>query len=504
MINNKIGLNDVLNVELIESLRLATKSTPILVDFDETLIFRNSTAEYLNNLRPRFIGALLIRLIYFIKPWNWFVSSTSRNQTIDWFLVFLTSILMPWNVFLWPQKAKEVANNHSNENLIRELNKNKNTEVIITSLGFNFIIKPILKAIPIRCQQLIGCKFWRGLKDRQKGKLAIVQETIGINRVYSSIAITDSNDDYPLLKQVALPFLIVWEKAKYKTPMDDIYFPFIYIHKVKRVGQNHFFNWILFDEFPLLIIAFSWISQVPVLNACGILFLLLSSWIIYECGYYENDLVANKYEKKPTLSKAFHEKRIIINWWQPWVWSLVIGGLGVLLVVSSESILTITNIDYRYIFDELLPFSIVPFCGWFILLLFSRLIFFIYNYANKLTRVWLYPMLQISRYIGYFVLMKINIVGVGIILGNVLARCNAYAIYRHTGGNMDVWSKVYDWFSRWLIFIFFVGMVSIAQLDIYLLLNWQTAVITCWWLFRCRKQVFEIVNNIKPIWVDSL
>ena len=496
MKKKEILVSKFFDKKLTESLKLASKNTEILVDFDETLLLRNSTAEYLNSLKPRLLGALLLKIIYLIKPWQWIKKIKLRKPSEDWFLVFFTTILMPWNIFLWSAKAQKMAKQYSNYELIETLNKNKSTEIIVVSVGFNFIIEPILKLMPIKYKQLICCRFWQGLKDRQKGKLAMIREAIGMKKVSSSIAITDSLDDLPLLMKVASPFLIVWEQAKYQAPMTDIYFPLLYLHKVKRVGENYIVKSILLDDFPILILAFTWLSQSPILQAIAMLCFVFSFWCIYEFGYYENDLVAEKYEKKPVLSDTYYDRLVMIQWWQPWIWSLAIAIVCVVLISAGEN----NGFDFLHSDRKFLLVSLKNFYSWFSFLLLSRLGFFIYNYLNKPTRIWLYPLLQFFRYCGFLVLFETNIIGVSLILGHVLARSTSYLVYRYAGANIEQWGKIKDWFLRWLLFITFVAMMSIAQSDLSLLFNWQTTAVSCWWLLRCRKQVIDIFNNIKPIW----
>ena len=52
--------------QAIAAITEASQYTPIILDFDETLLLRNSTAEYINNLRPRFLGFCLIILLKII------------------------------------------------------------------------------------------------------------------------------------------------------------------------------------------------------------------------------------------------------------------------------------------------------------------------------------------------------------------------------------------------------------------------------------------------------
>jgi hypothetical protein len=288
---------------------------------------------------------------------------------------------------------------------------------------------------------------------------------------------------------------------------------------VKRVKQNYIIDIILLDDFPLLVLAFSWVSPLPILNAIGIFCLMLSFWCIYEFGYYENDLVAEKYELKPVLSHTYYKRLITIQWWQPWIWSLIIGLLGVCLVVASE----IAILDISFNFHEVTTNSIAlrwnpidnsdralnslflkAFYKWTCFLLISRLGFFVYNYVNKQTRIWLYPVLQSTRYCGFLIVAVTNMVGVCIIMSYVLARSTTYLVYRYSGGNPNDWPKLQDWFLRLIFFLLFIISISIVESDLTLLFNWQTAVLVFWLFKKCRRQAVEIIKNIKFIWDEEV
>lgn len=301
--------------------------------------------------------------------------------------------------------------------------------------------------------------------------------------------------------------------------MKNSYFPLVYIHKVKRVEQNYIVDIILLDDFPLLVLAFSWVSPLPILNAIGIFCLMLSFWCIYEFGYYENDLVAEKYEQKPVLSHTYYKRLITIQWWQPWIWSLIIGLLGVYFIVAGK----IVTLDISFNFHEVttkslgLRWNIIQdsdrglsslflkaFYKWTCFLLISRLGFFVYNYVNKRTRIWLYPVLQSSRYCGFLIIAATNMVGVCIIMSYVLARSTTYVVYRYSGGNPNDWPKLQDWFLRLIFFLLFIIAISIVESDLPLLFNWQTTVLVFWWLKKCRRQAMEIFKNIKLIWDEEV
>ena len=212
--------------QAIDAIAKADKSTVIILDFDETLLLRNSTAEYLNNLRPRLIGFILLTTLKLIQPWRWLPIPFRGDKTKDWFLVIIPTILLPWTLFLWQKKAKQLADNYSNLELIAAVNNNNHSSIILASLGFEFIINPILQQLPLKCliekdrqnYLLVSCRFWQGARDRNKGKLLMMQEILSNKAIASAIVVTDSKDDLPLLQIVKHPYLIVWSSAKYINP----------------------------------------------------------------------------------------------------------------------------------------------------------------------------------------------------------------------------------------------------------------------------------------------
>ena len=405
----------------ITSISNALPATSIIVDFDETLLLRNSTAEYLNTLQPRILGLLILKFLGLIQPWNWLPKSLKGSANRDWILVVVTTVFFPWTIFLWQHKAKKLAQEHINQELLQTLNSNNNTSIIIATLGFNFIVNPIIQSLPLKSDRVIACRFWQGFKDRTKGKLAMVREVLNPEQIAKAIAITDSEDDLPLLSQVATPCLVVWPLAKYVLfPMSNMYLPFLYLEKVKRPGENYFLKLILADDFPLLLLAFAWGTNNIIWQSLGLLLLLLSFWCIYEVGYYENDLVGEKYEEKPVLSQNYFLYKAMMNPWLPWIWALFFGTLGVVALDmaggSLNSIIRVfPEIDY-----QLLKSSLLLLTYWTGFLLFSRFCFWVYNYCNKQTRIWLYLPIQACRYYAFAVVFPINLIAASLLSSHIL------------------------------------------------------------------------------------
>ncbi|MEL6438958.1 MAG: HAD family hydrolase [Cyanobacteria bacterium J06621_8] len=201
----------------------ADGNTTVILDFDETLLLRNSTAEYINALRPRLVGFILIFLLKIIRPWKWLPYPWGGKPTRDWFLVMIPTLLLPWTLWLWQRQAKDIAAAYSNSELVSAIQKNPTASVIVASLGFNFIIEPILKQMPLKCDRLVGCRFWRGAGDRHLGKLAMMEQILSADQLQSTILVTDSHDDLPLLQVVGQPCLVLWSLAQYIDPFTDFW-----------------------------------------------------------------------------------------------------------------------------------------------------------------------------------------------------------------------------------------------------------------------------------------
>ncbi|MEN9519186.1 MAG: hypothetical protein RLZZ381_1774 [Cyanobacteriota bacterium] len=218
----------------ISAIANATSDNPIIIDFDETLLLRNSTAEYINSLRPRLLGFILIMLLKIIRPWCWLPKIFRGNQTKDWYLVTIPTLLLPWTLLFWRQKAKKLAEKYSNTEIIDAINSNTDAPVIVASLGFNFIITPILQYIPMRYDSLVGCRFWQGASDRQQGKLLMMQKVLSLSAITSAVLVTDSEDDLDLLQVVKQPCFVLWSTAKYVDPFQDFWLDAL-VKKLKKL-----------------------------------------------------------------------------------------------------------------------------------------------------------------------------------------------------------------------------------------------------------------------------
>ncbi len=283
-----------------------------------------------------------------------------------------------------------------------------------------------------------------------------------------------------------------------------IYFPFSYLEKVKRVGENYTLKVIMWDDLPILLFAFAWQVNNSPLQAASILFLLISFWCVYELGYYENDLVAEKYEEQPKLAKTYYEYKLMMSSFLPWFWSLVFGAIGVTLLEKAQGV--------RYLFNgselemQIVAIDPVLLIGlyWGAFLLLTRLCFWAYNNLNKHTRTWLYIWLQSFRYYGFVAVTTINPIGTSLLSSNILARSILYIVYRYSGGNSKDWpTQIPEKVLRCLIFVFILVGFSFSTQDLYLWQNWQTWTIIIWCIIQGKGQFIRMLSRIKPVFEDG-
>lgn len=500
MIYHKTQIFDQCASAVLDLIETAPADTPIIVDFDETLFLRNSTEEYLNSLQPRILGALLLSLLNYLKPWNWLLAPIRGYESRDWLRVVVATILFPWTPILWRWHAKQLAHSYSNAVLLDSIAKNSKVRVIVATQGFEFIVRPIVKHLPLPLSDVIACRFWRGAIDRHKGKHARVKAALEPNTFARAIAITDSTDDTPLLCSVATPCLVTWPNAAYVTAMSDVYIPFLYLERAKRPGKQYFLQSILADDLVTLILALSWLSLQPVIHAFSMLFLLFSFWCIYEAGYHENDRVAEKFEQKPVLSKTYHIYKNRIGLWQPWVYALLFAIPGIILLEFSS--ITIDGVGFGSRFSAILPSkTLTDIALWMGIIVVVRACFWVYNHLDKQTRSWIYPILQGSKYFSFLVVTSTNVIGAMLFVAQVVSRSIPYILYRQG----VAWPEDLLWqVIRCFLFPFILMALALGSHDPYVLISWQVLVIVLWCVFRVRRILWKISRQMRPIWQERL
>ena len=438
---------------------------PLLLDLDETLYLRNSTEDYLDCARPALLAAVLMQALDSIKPWRWTGGATSRDV---WRLQLVLK-LMPWTRDRWQRSLPQRAAQFTNRPLIEALHGRVLRPVIVT-LGFRSLVTPLIAALGIGELAIVAVgdsSFAASCRDRQRGKLAMTVETLGDDTVRNSLVITDSLDDLPLLDRCAVPLRTLWPDARYRCALADVYLPGRYLSQVKRPGERYIVRGILQEDFAFWVLSSVALAALPLQHIAGLLLLLLSFWTIYECGYADNDRIADRFEAEPKLSPPFHANEVATPAAQPWIWAFLFGTAAILLLRWPE------------------PPAIIDFIRWLAVLLATLGWFRLYNRYDKRTRVWLFPGLQLARSAAFAVLVPVAAVGALALAAHVLAKWLPYYVYRFGG---KAWPEAPLPLTRLLFFVVMAPLLVLTQQPASLL-NWTAAALLGWNVYRARNDL---------------
>lgn len=479
--------------EVVSVLKNKSEESLIILDFDETLLLRNSTEEYLNTIQPQAIAAILLIILDAVKPWRYLPKKIGGETSRDWIRVLLLTIVFPWNILLWRSHARKLAETSINTELVEAISIHKNHRVVVATKGFNFIVIPIIKHLNTTIDEIIGCRFWMGCIDRNKNKEDLIASKISCAEIRESVVITDSLDDASLLAIVKHPFLVIWNQAKYIPAMQDAYIPFFYLEKVKRPGQRTIQEIILKNHLISLILALSWISPTPILHIPGISLLVFAFWCIYEVGYHENDRVAEKFEKNPVLSPTYHQYKSKMNQWQPWIWAVILSFFGILLIEASQIyIWKADNIGISEILTrEHITELFIKLFLWLGVLSLTRLTYVAYNYLDEKTRIWIYPVLQVWKFFGFLVVSASNSIGVALLLAQLFVEWIPYSIYRCGGNRKTFQPEIF----RLFVYSFLCLTIAIGMGDVSILINLQFVIIFVWVFLRSKSELMMLLSN---------
>jgi hypothetical protein len=443
---------------------------PLLVDFDETLYLRNSTEDFIDCARPGLLALLLLRVLDVLKPWQ----LTGGIDTRDTWRVCAISTFFPWTRWRWRKKVASFAERYANQELKTALKARGQPPVILTT-GFKSIVKPLLAAMDFHDAPLIAARMY-SLADRRNGKLHMVTRELGAETVRCCLVVTDSINDLELLQNCARPLRTLWPQARYRRAFGGVYLPGEYISKIKHPGERYIFRGVLQEDFAFWLLSSISLSSNAGAHVVGLLLLLLSFWAIYERGYLDNDLAASRYEADPKLSATFGSEAVATPAVQPWIWALLAGAAGVAVLRPDG-----------------MPF-IVHFAGWVAVLISTYACFAFYNRLDKMTRVWLYPLLQFARGTAFMVVVPIEPAGVAALGAHVLSRWVPYQVYRLSAR----WPNARPELVRLISFVL-LSLMIVCSLDLSILLTWSALALLLWNVFRARRDICAIFNSARRL-----
>ncbi len=487
MSKNDSLFNPISNAQnLRQTLESIPSDTTVIVDFDHTLLLSNSTEEYLNLIRPRWLVALVLNTLDFLKPWRIYRTEQSNFIYRDHLRVLITTLLFPWIVPIWKRRAASLGAEFKNETLINILRTNENQRIILASNGYSFIIRPLLEHYPINFSAVLGAKFLNGYLVRKQGKLSLIKTEVGTDILNNSIFITDSLDDKPVLDAARYPALIKWPADKRFIAHRDIYFPFVYTEKVKWPGRRPVLNNFILDDVPALLLSITYVYGFSIYSITAT-FLFFTAFIcVYELGYRENDFMATQNERSPKLSKNLDEYRFYPMYTHAWVWSILLSLIG-LFFLNFEKLKVLEKFSEQpLIYNE-----IKILLTWFGFLLLVRAVFWIHNSIKVNWRIFTHGLLQFLKMFGYVLIMPTNYIGASYLGSIVMSRWMRYSIYRQNG-NHNVYP---DKIVRLLIFLFIIVAIILTNKNIDIILSLQFWLVIFWSLLRGGHQILWPLKN---------
>lgn len=447
---------------------------PVIVDFDETLYLRNSTEDFLDCMTPGLVGKLFLKALGLLGPWR-----ITGSLTRDAWRVRIVALLFPWIWLSWRARVEALAAARVNPRLRAALARRG--DVIVATLGFEPVVRPLLDAMGLAHVKLVACRFG-SIVDRRARKLALLRAQIGEEAVARSLVITDSQDDAPLLEACAVPLFVIWPEARFVPALSRVYLPLEYLTEVKRPGKRYFLGAILGDDYIVWVLASIALAGFWVPHVLGLLLLLISFWAIYERGYVDNDEMAARHEKDPVLSETFHGSHVATPKVTPWIWALVFGAAGVTVLAWPNE-----------------P-SVAELVAWGGVLAATHIFFHAYNRIDKAARVWMFAGLQLLRVFAFVAIVPVTAIGAIALAALAMARWVLYCVYRATKtGNWPGLPVQVVRLTLFLVMGFTLLIGSGAQS-----IEWWTGVALLFWcMLRAARNIHAIMRSTRSIYADS-
>jgi hypothetical protein len=461
---------------VIESVGRLPKGDRAILDFDHTLFLGNSTEEFLLSVRPRWWGEVLESAGG--KVWK--RVGERRGGERDRWRVLAAVRGAPWSLWWWARCARGTVVKRWNEVLESAATDGRRLQPVIVSLGFRQLIEPLVRAKSgagggdggpvLVCSDLYRPE----VSLRRLGKVRAVEEAIPGMNWAESFVVSDSEEDRDLLMRSRKGYLVKWEEPA--SVVRPGYVPFRFLESGKFCGRGYLKHFILEQDLVV------WMFGYGLTGGQGwaAVVLWLSLQAVYEIGYYENDYVAAKLEKEPTL---FTERARFADYPMEaggWVVGLLAGGMGAGLLGGMGGWL--------------------PFVRWGVLLLLLRAVFYVYNRQQVESRWSYYLVLQAIKNLGGAVVMTMNPAGVALAMGHAFQHSLVYLIYR-CGGDK---SKVPRAAMRMVVFALGLGLLAVTGVGI---LSVWTLVMLVWCGYQvyverrgCRHSVLNVSMGVLVGW----
>lgn len=416
----------------------AESSTPVVLDFDQTLFLDNSTERFFDALRPRLLAFFVVACSDWLMQFFAWLGAVKYDNVRDFARVLACTVFLPWNHFLWPGAARQLAASAMNRALLDSLPPER--PVIVLSYGFRHVIAPLLQAAGLARATLICSDALPPFNNlHASGKLKALEAVLPLTEWDKALFITDSEDDAEVMAALPRSRMMKW-CPRPAPAFEGLYVPLRYTVEGKYPGCRYFTSQIVLEDLLLLWLAYAF--SLNFMAALGWLF--LSLYTIYEIGYHENDHVAPAYEDKPVVSEAAARFPTLPRV-QPWIWALLFAVAGI-LSARPEYALHPWNMKWAFLIDL---------SCWTVLLAGLRIVFGAFNRRPPAKRLALFPLLHLFKTFSFVTLIPLTALGAVLLAAQVISISTNYFIYR-LGGR---WQRFRRQGFRLIVLVIGAGLV---------------------------------------------
>ena len=465
----------------------------IFVDFDHTVFLSNSTEEFLDCARPRFLAAFALRALGALMPCS---AGPDRPRGFVWrdpVRVLAILILMPWTLLLFRRNARAIFERDCNRVLMAILTEYGVGRVTIVSFGLDFVIRRLVAGTPLEGAPIISSSLKYPVRIRRDGKASSLMGTVDADPS-RDVFITDSEvDDADALARFRNSFHIRWAAEKNISAHAMEYVPFFYMDKIKRPNLSFFFKIVILDDFALLALCFlifqpfHWSIWI-----CG-LSLFLAFMAAYEIGYVENDRVGLLHEEKPKLSAEFYRYKDYKIEPNAWYWTAGLTLFGVFVLDAEYVLAAVARLDVN---TDIGPTAgrIIIAAVWFAGIGVTRLLFFAFNHATMLWRIALIFPLHLAKYFAPLLVFSAGWVGIALLFAQIVRTWSKYAI-RRSGGDLELFP---GHLTRLMFFLFLLAIFGSLTTFGEVLGSWQAVVVVVWSVVRGIPEISRTLFNPSP------
>lgn len=396
--------------------QIAEPDSPVLVDFDHTLLASNSTELFISHCRPSLVVAVIEVLVRGCVPWR-LVPGGRGFRIRDYLCVVLIVVLTPWNLPLWRRAAPALFERHRATAICAFFADVDRSRLTIISYGMAFVIRGLLRGSEYQSAALLATPPLPRPSWFAGGKMTTAVGGVGEGGIARAVFVSDSLDDADLLG-ACRSGLLVPPQGEQMVARERLYIPMRYAARVKFSPLYTLDQFLLVDALIIVIaVTYDVASLLHFMVIAPVL--LLSVMSIYEIGYFENDVLASRFEERPVLDPSVSRFRDYPIRVQAWIWAAACAAAGLGAAVLLDELDT----------DEIVTAAI----SWALLLVVLRAVFFLYNRTRTERRMYVYPVLQALKYGSVLLVFMPTVLGVALLISQIMAMWATYVVYRLDG-----------------------------------------------------------------------